>query len=58
MTFCLSEYPKGCVSLEGKQPLTCYENIWLKVGCVTQGAKFPGKLNDARLRDLHMLNIV
>ena len=39
-----SEFPPDCDQYEGPHSKKCYENIWLKTGCLSRGLGWPDGL--------------
>ena len=50
--FC-AEFPSGCHQFQGPHSISCYENIWLDVGCLPQGLSWP---DDLTLSEITYLN--
>nr|XP_026693796.1 uncharacterized protein LOC100179877 isoform X2 [Ciona intestinalis] len=40
---CMTNYPDGCTTLNGRHTVECLNNLWKRVGCVEMGDKYPEK---------------
>jgi len=40
-----SAFPIGCKYFRGANPVACYTNIWLGVGCLEEGLDYPETLS-------------
>ena len=56
MTYCL-EFPLHCVTYRGQNPLACYDEIWLSVGCLKEGYGVPNNLTRNQLAVYHRLDL-
>ena len=51
------EFPEGCETFNGPNPLECYDSLWLEVGCLKDGFAYPHNREELGQKDLDLLDL-
>jgi len=53
----IAEFPDDCNFFKGPNSLNCYENIWVRSGCLVEGLANPRNQTRHNAATFHALNL-